>query len=167
MRLLFALIVSCSLVWAHGVHASLGTAHYSAANQSLEITLAFSADDVEALLRKQTGKQIEVDHGAEKLVFAYLERCLAFKTARTAEAKPLKWIGMEVSVQKITAYLEVKLTPEELAGLMIRNDLLLDSLPDQVNLMSVRRDGVARPSDHLFRVRGEWQGVKLAGVEKQ
>ncbi len=143
--------------WAHGVHASLGTAQYS--GKSLEITLVFSADDLEALLRKQAGHQIEVDRGAEKLVFAYLERCLELKSARGAVFK-LSWIGLETSAQKVTAYLEVKVAPEELHGMRIRNDLLLDLLPDQINMMSVRRDKIGS-SDHLFRTRGEWQTVKL------
>ena len=144
--------------WAHGVHASLGTAQYSAASKSLEITIVLSADDLEALLRKQTGKQIEVDHGAEKLIFAYLERCLALKSTRSA--LKLHWIGLEISAQKITAYMEAKVAPEELNGLRIRNDLLFDQLPDQVNMMSVRRDKT-NSSDHLFRTRGEWQTVRF------
>lgn len=154
--LLFAVSLTS---WAHGVHASLGTARYSATSKSLEITIVLSADDLEAVLRKQTGKQIEVDHGAEKLIFAYLERCLELKSARGAVLK-LGWIGLEISAQKVTAYLEAKVAPEELNGLRIRNDLLLDQLPDQVNMMSVRRDRTVS-SDHLFRTRGEWQTVKL------
>lgn len=148
-----------TMAWAHGVHASLATAQYSTESKSLEITLVFSADDVEALLRKQTGKQIEVDHGAEKLLFTYIERSIEWKSARGAAVR-MRWIGMEVSAQKITAYLEVKLPPEELNGLQIRNDLLTDAVPDQVNMISVRRDK-AKSSDHLFRTRGEWQAVRF------
>lgn len=144
-------------IWAHGVHASLATANHT--GKSLEITLVFSADDMEALLLKQTGKRVEIDRGADKLVFAYLSRCLELKTARGA-AVQLKWVGLEATAQKATVYLEARLAPEDLNGLRIRNDLLLDLLPDQVNMMSVRRDQT-RSSDHLFRVAGEWQTVKL------
>jgi hypothetical protein len=158
MRLaLLAGVTLAAGAFAHGVHASLATANYG--GKSLEITLVFSADDIETLLRQETGKHIEVDRGAEKLVFAYLERCIELKTARGVAVK-LTWVGLESSAQKVTAYLEAKLAPEDLNGLRIRNDLLLDLLPDQVNMMSVRKDK-ARPSDHLFRTRGEWQTVRV------
>ena len=131
---------------------------YTVAAGTLEITLVFSADDMEALLRKQAGQQLEVDR-SEKLVFAYLGRALELKTSRGAAVK-LRWVGMEASAQKITAYLEARIAPEELNGLRMRNDLLLELLPDQVNMMSVRRDRT-RSSDHLFRTSGEWQTVRL------
>jgi hypothetical protein len=69
---------------------------------------------------------------------------------------------MEVSVQKITAYLEAK-TSGDVNGLSIRNDLLLDLLNDQVNILSVKRAGKpnAKASEHLFNSRGTWQTVKL------
>jgi hypothetical protein len=158
MRWWLALAVSMTAC-AHGVHASLGTAQYSVASKSLEITLVFSADDLETLLRKETGKQIEVDRGAEKLVFAYLERCLEWKSSRGATLK-MAWVGLETSAQRVTAYMELKVASDELSGLRVRNDLLMDLLPDQVNMLSVRRDK-SGSSDHLFRTRGEWQTVKL------
>ena len=156
MKVLVCLAASCCC-WAHGVHASLATASHT--GTSLEITLVFSADDMEALLLKQTGKRVEIDRGADRLVFAYLERCIELKSARGTGVK-LTWVGLEASAQKVTVYLEARVAPEDLDGLRIRNDLLLDLLPDQVNMLSVRRDKT-RSSDHLFRVAGEWQTVKL------
>lgn len=161
------LIAACTAAaaWAHGVHASLTTIQYVPESKSLEIVMVMSADDVEAVLRRDTGKQIEVDREADRFVFDYLRKCFEIRPARQETPLPLKWVGMEVSVQKITAYLEVK-APEGPDRLRIRHDLLFDFLPDQVNILSVRRAGPAskaKPSEHLFQAasKNAWQTIKL------
>ena len=153
---------------AHGVHASLASIQYVDESKSLEIVIVMSADDIETVLRRDTGKQVEVDRGAEQLVFGYLQKTLEFRSS--GSRVPLAWVGMEVSVQKITAYLEAKL-PEGPDGLRIRNDLLFDLLPDQVNILSIKRvvGGKPRASEHLFQSvsKGVWQTVKLPLTPRQ
>jgi hypothetical protein len=157
-----------SAMLAHGVHASLASIQYVEESKSLEIVIVMSADDIETVLRRDTGKQIEVDRGAEQLVFGYLQKALEFRSSNSRV--PLTWVGMEVSVQKITAYLEAKI-PEGPDGMRIRNDLLFDLLPDQVNILSVKRTVSGRPraSEHLFQAasKGVWQTVKLPATPRQ
>ncbi|MBS1833842.1 MAG: hypothetical protein JST65_14080 [Acidobacteria bacterium] len=157
MKLLIALLLACASAFGHGVHASLTSIQFNEASKSLEIVMVMSADDVETVLRRDTGKQIEVDRGAEQLVFGYIAKSLEIRGLK------LQWVGMEVSVQKITAYLEAKVPSGDPNGLNIRNDLLLDLLNDQVNILSVKRAGKpnAKASEHLFNSRGTWQTVKL------
>jgi hypothetical protein len=152
-----------SVAYAHGVHASLTSIQYVEESKSLEIVMVVSADDLEGVLRRDTGKQIEVDRGTEKLIFDYLDRAFEIRTKQQKKL-PLTWIGMEVSVQKVTAYLEVKAVPEGPDGLRIRNDVLLNFLDDQVNVVSVKRqNGKGRASEHLFQAaaKNSWQAVKL------
>lgn len=159
-----ALAAIPAAAWAHGVHASLTSIQYVEQSKTLEIVMVMSADDIETLLRRDTGKQVEVDRNAEPLVFAYLQKAFEISEARKDVKLQLKWIGMEVSVQKITAYLEAK-APEGPDGLRIRHDLLFDLLNDQVNILSLKRAN-AKPSEHLFTAaaKGAWQTVKLTGT---
>ena len=158
VALLVALVLTAS---AHGVHASLTSITFVPESKSLEIVMVMSADDIETVLRRDTGKQVEVDRNAESLVAAYLAKTVELRDAASVKL-PLKWVGMEVSVQKITAYLEAKASGPD--GLKIRNDLLFDLLKDQVNILSVKRaGGKGRASEHLFQAgtSGAWQTVKL------
>ena len=138
------------LALAHGVHASLTSVNFVPETKALEIILVMQADDLETFLRRDTGRQIEIDRtpGAEKLVFQYIEKRLAF-TSPSGARTPLKWVGMEISTQKVTAYLETQM-PEGVEGMKIRNELLFDLLTDQVNMLSVKRGGKGKSSDHLF-----------------
>jgi hypothetical protein len=158
-----------SAMLAHGVHASLASIQYVEESKSLEIVMVMSADDIETVLRRDTGKQVEVDRGAEQLVFGYMQKTLEFRSQSGAKV-PLTWVGMEVSVQKITAYLEAKV-PDGPDGMRIRNDLLFDLLADQVNILSVKRTigGKPRASEHLFSAaaKGVWQTAKLPATPRQ
>lgn len=151
-------------LFAHGVHASLTSIDYNSESKSLEITMVMTADDVEAAIRKVAGKAVEVDTPeGEKLVYAYVAEKLQIRNRAGAPLK-LKWVGQEVRTAKLTAYLEAPL-PEGPAGLKIRDDLLFELLPDQVNMLAVKRDHKGKSSDHLFQAAaaGAWQTV--AGVE--
>ena len=147
--------------WAHGVHASLTSIHYNAQTKGLEITIVMTADDLETLLRRDTGKQIELDRtpGAEKLVYEYVKKTLALRT-RGGDAIPLDWVGMEVRTAKLTVFVEAK-AMDGPSGMRIKDDLLFDLLPDQVNMLAVKRDHKGKSSDHLFQPGGSWQTVAL------
>ncbi len=163
MRLALAIAFTAAPLFAHGVHASLTSIQYVEESKSLEIVMVMSADDVQTLLRRDTGKDVEVDRGAEKLVSAYLEKAFEIRAAKADAKIPVAWVGMEVSVQKITAYLEARV-PDGPDGLRIRQDLLFELLADQLNILSVKRAaGKSRASEHLFAAgsRGAWQTVKL------
>ena len=148
--------------WAHGVHASLTSLDYNTESKGLEITIVMTADDIETLLRRDTGKQIELDRtvGAEKLVYEYVKKCLILRAA-DGEQVTLEWVGMEVRTAKLTVFVEAKALPEGPSGMRVRNDLLFETLPDQVNMLAVKRDHKGKSSDHLFQPGGGWQTIKL------
>ena len=159
--LLVSFLMLAATAWAHGVHASLTSVDYNSQTKSLEITIVMTADDIETLLRRETGKQIELDRtaGAEKLVYEYLRKTLSLQS-RTGDSLPLEWVGMEVRTAKLTVFVEAK-APAGPAGLKVRNELLFEMLPDQVNMLSVKRDHKGKSSDHLFQPGSGWQTVTL------
>ena len=56
MRWLAGLVLVAASAWAHGVHASLTSLDYNTESKGLEITIVMTADDIETLLRRDTGK---------------------------------------------------------------------------------------------------------------
>jgi phosphoribosylamine-glycine ligase len=150
---------------AHGVHASLTQIDYQSSTHTLEITMVVVADDVENHLRRTTGRQIELDRteDAERLVFAYLKKHFELRT-RDDRPIELKWVGMEVAASRLTAYLEAE--AGEADGMRVRQDVLFEDLPDQTNILSVKRDRQGRSSDHLFTPGSGWQTVRLPPAGK-
>jgi hypothetical protein len=73
---------------------------------------------------------------------------------------PMKWVGMEIKTNM--AYLYVETEAPALDGLEIKNELLLDLLPDQVNMLTLRRDGKGKPFDCLFQQGSGFVPIKLA-----
>lgn len=146
----------------HGVHAAITMAEYAGQSKSLEVTIVASADDLETVVRRDSGRQVELDRDkdAAKLIFEYIRKSLEFRSAKDLKLD-LKWVGMEVSLTRLTAYVEVPL-PDGPEGLRVRNVLLFDLLPDQVNIMSVKRNHGGKASDHLFQPGNrEFQVVRL------
>jgi len=150
----------CALMWAHGYHCSLATVDYITKSHAIQAIFVVNAGDLETLLRQQTGRQIELDRTADaaSLVSAYVRRNVQLRNH--GRELPLKWVGMEVKTN--LAYLYVEAEPVEVAGLEIRDELLQDMLPDQVNMLTLRRDGKGKPFDCLFQRGSGFQTVKLS-----
>jgi hypothetical protein len=159
MRTIILGLLSVSL-WAHGFHCSLATVDYVTKSHALQAILVVNAGDLETLLRAQTGRQIELDRTADvaALVSAYVQRSVHVRGGGRELA--LKWVGMEIKTNM--AYLYVETEASGLEGLEIKNELLQDLLPDQVNMLTLRRDGKGKPFDCLFQPGTGFVPVKLA-----
>lgn len=156
-----ALIVLLSLAAAamgHGFHSSLTSIDYNRASGSLEMVTVLSADDLESALRKQCGRPVEIDRSpdAESLTFAYIRRMLEVKQA--GKPVPLRWVGMEVKTNFVYLYLEAK-PPQGVEGLQIRDSVLQDLLPDQVNLLTLNKGPQGRSSDHVYPAGAGFQEI--------
>jgi hypothetical protein len=160
MRALLLLIVTGAGLWAHGFHCSLATVDYVTKSHALQAILVVNAGDLETLLRQQTGRQIELDRTADAaaLVAAYVQRSVHVRGG--GRELPMKWVGMEIKTNM--AYLYVETEAPALDGLEIKNELLLDLLPDQVNMLTLRRDGKGKPFDCLFQQGSGFVPIKLA-----
>lgn len=122
----------------HKYHTSFATADYNGEEQSLQISLRTFPDDLTDILAKRAGKSISLDRRkeTEPLVLAYLQDVFQLKRA-DGEVFKLSWVGMEVNVDSVWLYFEVKV-PGGIKGLQLRNRFLLDLFDDQTNLINIK-----------------------------
>jgi len=160
MKTALLLLAGAAGLLAHGFHCSLATVDYVTKSHSLQAILVVNAGDLETLLRQQTGRQIELDRTADAnaLVAAYVRKSVHVRGK--GRELPLQWVGMELRTNM--AYLYVETEAPSLDGLEIRNELLQDMLPDQVNMLTLRRDGKGKPFDALFQQGAGFIPVRLA-----
>lgn len=127
-------------VSAHKFHQSFAEIDYNRHDQSLQISLRTFPDDVENILSKRAGRRISLDRRkeAEPLILAYLQETFQLRNAEGAGLK-LSWVGMEVRVDSVWLYFEVKLGP--LNALTLRDVFLQDLFRDQVNKVSITSSG--------------------------
>ncbi|MFN8938477.1 MAG: DUF6702 family protein [Acidobacteriota bacterium] len=149
------------LAWFwHGVHLSTATVDYQTASKRLEVMITLSADHLEEVLRRKSGREIELDRTAEAETWAreyVLERFdLRYGGGRKL---PLKWVGWEIKGGSVNLYVEADW--DGAGDLKQRNDLMLDWQRDQVNRVLPKRDGRGKPPQLMFWVgtRGEFQAL--------
>ncbi len=135
----------------HGVHMSTATVDYQSNSKSVEILIAMSADHLEEILRKNSGREVELDRtgDAQKLAQDYV---LSHFELRDASGKTLqlKWVGWEIKGGNVNCYVEAKASSD--TGLKLRDDLLIDWQRDQINRVLPKRDGKGKPPQLMFWV---------------
>jgi hypothetical protein len=161
MKKLVLLLLCCGALTGHGFHSSLTSIDYVSRSHALQAVVMVNAGDLETLLRKESGRQIEIDRTADAaaLIEAYVRKSVQVRAA--GRDIPLRWVGMEVKTNFVYIYVEAE--AQALDGLEIRNSLLMDLLPDQVNMLTLRRDGTGKPFDCLFQQGSGYAPVVLRG----
>lgn len=119
---------------AHKFYASLAQVEHSADGR-LEVSLRFFPDDLEAALRRATGRAIGVENTKE--FGAAFEPWLnaAFSVQAGSRTSAFKYVGVEVSVEAVWVYVEAPWT-ESLDRSSMKNALLFDLFPDQKNTVN-------------------------------
>ena len=147
--MILALLASLALYW-HGVHMSTATVDYRSGSKDVEIMIAMSADHLEEVLRRNSGREVELDRtaDAQKLAQDYVLSHFSLKDSG-GKPVPLKWVGWEIKGGNVNCYVEAKAAGE---GLKLRNELLIDWQRDQVNRVLPKRDGKVRPPQLMFWV---------------
>ena len=137
---------------AHKYYTSLAQVEYNDADKSVEVSLRVFADDLEAALTRRAGRSVTLDRtkDVDRLVLAYLRDTFEIKN-RAGERKALRWVGMELRAGVAWLYFEAEM-PEGLAGARLRDHVLFELFPRQVNTVSVRYRG--GHADLVF-VRGD------------
>ena len=150
----------------HRFHTTMTRIDYNAEQKLLEISIQLFTHDLEALLKKRTGKAIDLEKNAEidKLIFEYLNENFVL-TDKKGERKVLKWVGKESDADSIRLYVETGAT-ENPIGYKLKNMLFFESYPEQANLVVCRFDG--RKADLLFKVGDKEKEIdeNIAPVEK-
>ncbi len=145
-----ALLVACAVLClspatsgagAHKFYTSLARVEYNAGEKSVEITLRVFADDLELALKRRAGRRVSLERtkDADRLVLEYLRETFEIKNS-DGRTKALKWVGMELRAGVAWLYVEAEM-PEGLAGARVRDQVLFELFPEQVNTVSVRYPG--------------------------
>jgi len=137
--------------WWHGVHMSTATVDYQSGSKNLEMMIALSADHLEEILRKKSGREIELDRSpdAQKLTQTYVFGRFEVKDS-SGKKLVLKWVGWEIKGGNVHCYFETPVSSSD--GLKLRNDILMDWQRDQVNRVLPKRDGKGKPPQLMFWV---------------
>jgi len=163
-----ALLLACAWAWApparalaptavaHKYYTSLARVEYNAEGKTVEISLRVFADDLELALTRRAGRRVSLERtkDAEQLVLAYLRETFQIRN-REGEAKPLRWVGLELRSGVAWLYFEAEM-PEGLSGARLRAHVLFELFPEQVNTVSVRYPGAR--ADLVF-ARGDGERV--------
>jgi hypothetical protein len=123
-----------SAAWAHKFYACLAQVEHTTEGR-LEVSLRFFPDDLEAALRKATGRAIGMANTKE--FGAAFEPWLnsVFSLSAGRQASTFNYVGVEVSVEAVWVYVEAPWT-ESLDRSSMKNAILFDLFPDQKNTVN-------------------------------
>jgi hypothetical protein len=133
---LAAVLAACAGIpaGAHKFYASLAVVERTAEGR-LEVSLRFFPDDLEAALRKSTGRTIAVENTRE--FAAAFEPWLdsVFSLRAGQRVTRFKYVGVEVGVETAWVYVEAPWT-ESLDRSSMKNAILVDLFPEQTNTVN-------------------------------
>lgn len=155
MRLAAALWL-CAAGWAHQYHASRTEADWNSQTKRVEMVASLHIDDVEAMLRADSGRHVELDKDkeAEGLVCGYVARRLELRGAG-GEPFAMKCIGVKVLRHFVEVYVEAY-SATGVAPKRMRNGILTERLADQMNQVDWKRDGRLAAAGLVFSAKKEW-----------
>lgn len=119
---------------AHKFYASLAVVEHTAEGR-LEVSLRFFPDDLEAALRKSSGRTIAVENTKEfaAAFLPWLESVFSLSAGK--QTTRFRYVGLEVSVESAWVYVEAPWT-EPLDRSSMRNAILVDLFPEQTNTVN-------------------------------
>jgi hypothetical protein len=141
-RLALAALLCCASAasQAHRFHAGMTEISFNQNSGSVEVVHTYMAHDIEALLAKLAGRQVDLTRPEdEALLRNYLEQRFYLLAADGARL-PLKWVGMTANVDSVVLYRELEGTPLARVA-RVHDEVLVDVLPRQANTVNVRADG--------------------------
>jgi hypothetical protein len=150
--ILVCILLTAALVaGAHAYHASIMDVRYNSQKQQLEVALKVFTDDFEKALSAGQPRPISFEESPKAqvttLITALLTRSLTFGT-KPGEALPLQFLGFQRESDAHWLYFSVKLA-KPVKGLYLRHRLLLDTFPDEMNIVNVEAGG--KKQSALFR----------------
>jgi hypothetical protein len=103
-------------------------------NQHIEIIHQFIVHDVETAISLEHDIRFSAEHpNYERLIRQYFEK--NFKIMHNNQSINPLWVGLEVNQQQLFVYQEL-LSPNFLAGLVVKNSLLVDTYAKQINTVN-------------------------------
>ena len=128
---------------AHRFHFGMTDISYNERTGSTEIVHTYTAHDIEALLLNLYGRQFDLSDSEDQDVLRkYVERQF-WIAAQDTTRLPARWIGMTVDANSVVIYQEIEGTPLTRVA-TIRQGVLIDFLPEQVNTVNLDAGGAVR-----------------------
>lgn len=149
-RLLLALTISTAALFAHQFHYGHIDANWNPAARTVELTVRLHADDLEALLRRQAQRPLELDRdpAAERLACAYVLSTVAIDQLR------FRCIGMKVTTHAATLFLEA---PAASPPRRARFHSFSTEFADQINTLQLLRAEKPVGPALTFTSRDTWK----------
>jgi hypothetical protein len=134
---------------AHEFHTTFMTIDHNPAEKNLEISLKVFRHDLEPVLEKRLGRQVDfgVKEEIDPAIFEYVEENFDLSLGEK-ELIP-GWVGKEVDAQVILIYFEIPFD-QDLKDLVVKNTLFFEKFKEQINYVTLI-DGENR-SDLVFKV---------------
>ena len=140
---------------AHPFHTSVTELVYNEKEGIWEVSIRLFQDDLEQSLSQFKGKrfQFQQDQGAEELIQTFVKKQFGFLVNQQLQT-PYRFLGWEPQQDVIWVYLEIP-TQQSMTGVFLKNSLLVETFPDQTNLVHVARKGDKK--SYLFQKGKEVQ----------
>ena len=142
---LLSLLLVFAKAEAHPYHVSVAEMRYNAKTQALEISLKLFTDDLEKTLSEMAGKPVAINQSPEvkKLIETYLGKTFRIEN-NVWQARLPRFLGYEAEADAQWIHFEVSLKNENLTKIKIRNQVLLEIFPDQINMVNLEINGKKR-----------------------
>lgn len=143
----------------HAYHSTITELRYNSAKKQLELSVKVFVDDFEKALSQGQPTHVNLtDAGPRPLVLAdaYFQRTLQISTVAGARL-PMQVLGMQAENDGYWFYCKVPL-PGPIAGIKLRQAVLLDAFSDEMNIVNVEANGQKQSA--LFRAGHEEEVMK-------
>jgi hypothetical protein len=128
---------------AHRFQMGIAEVTENASTGSVEVVHTYMAHDIDALVALIAKRQVDLSQPAdEALLRTYVDQHF-YLLGPDGQRLPLKWVGMQASVDSIVIFQELEKTPLTQVA-RIHNGVLADFLPRQSNTVNVTVDGALR-----------------------
>ena len=143
-----ALLCCSAAVSAHNYHMGLTDISYNQNTGNTEIVHTYTAHDVESLLMNLYQRQFDLGLEDDQAVLRrYIEKQFTLNSG--GKTLRLQWIGMTANADNVTIYQEIEKT--QLApGTVLRNSVLTDFLPTQINTVNIAASVAGRAAQTLI-----------------
>jgi len=143
---------------AHKYFFGLTEISYNSRSNSVEVVHQYTLHDIQRAMTKQFGRDFRIDQpAAEQKLRKWVAKHFQLFDSSDQNVR-LNWVGFEADFQNIWFYQELAQEKPDFCAWKVRNSLLMESFPAQVNTVNFLTDekthGVTLTNDSRY------QGVK-------
>lgn len=145
---------------AHDIHLTKAQVEFNQSDQAVQVSMHIFLDDLETVIKNETGYADKMHLGTEKEVAAGDSLLVAYLSNHftvTVNEQPLilSYLGKENSedLLAVWCYFEFSLPKEKITQVRLTNDVLTELYDDQQNIVSLK--GPDKKVDYLLFKKGE------------